>query len=611
MTDASGASGPRDRVLELLGTGRAACNGYDRSDLVPRLDAAQSLVIAPSARVVVCGDYKQGKSSLINALLGTPLCPVDDDVATAVPTSIFGTADEPRFGVVLASTEFDEQDARRAVQRHEAMAAVTQPVFEGRRVEAIEAWLPEAPSSLSFVDTPGTGGLSSPHAKATLASVTGAAATIFVSDASQEYTRPELEFLAECRARCSQVILVLTKIDLHPHWRTILDTNQAHLHNAGIDSPIVTVSAELHAESQRSQMVGLADESGIPALRDYLHRSVGNAAVIDAHRSAADEVRLVVEQLQAPFQHERQMLTDPARRQQALSELEAAETRASALRTAASRWQIMLNDGMSDLMSDIDHDFRGRMRSLAAEANALVEEGSPSDMWPELGPWLEQRVAESVLANFDLLNERADTLNRSVGSLFADDAGEVTADLDSIEAESAMGRLSALENPDFSGESKLTAGIAAARGGSSGVFMFNTVAGVALGASALTALPVVALTAVIAFVSGRGALRQGNERQLTQQRTAARTAIRAYTDDVSFRIAKELQAIMRQTQRSIRDHYAVRADELHKTALRSLEAARAATNQGEGSARVRDIDAELARLANLEAAVTAVRNELR
>ena len=39
-------------------------------------------------RVLVVGEFKQGKSQLVNALVNAPVCPVDDDIATAVPTVV-------------------------------------------------------------------------------------------------------------------------------------------------------------------------------------------------------------------------------------------------------------------------------------------------------------------------------------------------------------------------------------------------------------------------------------------------------------------------------------------------------------------------------------------
>ena len=49
------------------------------------------LIIAttrPETILVVVGEFKQGKSSIVNGLLGEQLCPVDDDIATAALTVV-------------------------------------------------------------------------------------------------------------------------------------------------------------------------------------------------------------------------------------------------------------------------------------------------------------------------------------------------------------------------------------------------------------------------------------------------------------------------------------------------------------------------------------------
>ncbi|MGH3703780.1 MAG: dynamin family protein, partial [Agromyces sp.] len=70
-----------------------------RADLARRIEQTQARLVDPDIRVIVVGEFKQGKSKLINALVNAPACPVDDDVATSVPTSV-GYADEPSAWVL-------------------------------------------------------------------------------------------------------------------------------------------------------------------------------------------------------------------------------------------------------------------------------------------------------------------------------------------------------------------------------------------------------------------------------------------------------------------------------------------------------------------------------
>ena len=43
---------------------------------------------SPQVRVVVVGPFNQGKSTLVNTIVGAPVCPVDDISMTAIPTII-------------------------------------------------------------------------------------------------------------------------------------------------------------------------------------------------------------------------------------------------------------------------------------------------------------------------------------------------------------------------------------------------------------------------------------------------------------------------------------------------------------------------------------------
>jgi ribosome biogenesis GTPase A len=73
------------RSLADLGAVRRMAEEARRPDLVIRLDQIRDRLTGEDVPVAVVGEFKQGKSTLINALLRTEVCPVDADVVTAVP----------------------------------------------------------------------------------------------------------------------------------------------------------------------------------------------------------------------------------------------------------------------------------------------------------------------------------------------------------------------------------------------------------------------------------------------------------------------------------------------------------------------------------------------
>src|SRR6187401_2057502 len=71
------------RVLRLLDAAALASDAMVHPALRRRCTAISVRLKRPGMVLAVTDEYKQGKSSLINGLLGRTICPVDDDIATS------------------------------------------------------------------------------------------------------------------------------------------------------------------------------------------------------------------------------------------------------------------------------------------------------------------------------------------------------------------------------------------------------------------------------------------------------------------------------------------------------------------------------------------------
>ena len=155
-----------------------------RPDLAERAAAAAARANRPSTIVCVVGEFKQGKSSLVNGLLGCELCPVDDDIATSTITLV-RHGDEP--GAVVKRRAGDE-----VVSESVPLEDLPQWASERgnpdnvRAVDRVEVATPSSvlKEGLVIVDTPGMGGLGAGHAAATLAFLPYADGLVLTSDAS-------------------------------------------------------------------------------------------------------------------------------------------------------------------------------------------------------------------------------------------------------------------------------------------------------------------------------------------------------------------------------------------------------------------------------------------
>ncbi|WP_232241260.1 hypothetical protein [Kutzneria sp. 744] len=258
------------------------------------------------------------------------------------------------------------------------------------------------------------GGLDSAHGASTMAVLPTADAVILVSDAAQEYTGPELDFLRQAMKMCPTVLCVLTKTDLYPQWRRIAELNRGHLAAADVDADLIPVSSTLRQHAIRAQDAQLNDESGFPELIHRLRHDILAQAAALADRSVANDVLSVTTQLSASMQAELAAYRDPNHAEDLIAELTRARGRVDALKERSARWQQTLNDGVSDLIADIDYDLRDRMRHLLREAEEELETVDPATVDEEFTLWLHQRGAAAASANFVWTHQRAQWLARQV-----------------------------------------------------------------------------------------------------------------------------------------------------------------------------------------------------
>jgi Dynamin family len=596
------------RALQLAQAAQRATDAYDRRDLGDRLTRASERLRRPDLHALVIGEFKKGKSTLVNAILNARLCPVSDEVATVVPT-IVRHGDEPAAEVVAQDDTTDTtattaatppvEPARWAIGLDEipAWASERGNADNARGIRAVEIRVPRQllRSGLALVDTPGVGGLQSVHGAATMAALGLAEVVIFVTDASQELSGVEVEVLRAAAARCPTVVCVLTKTDLYPAWRRIAELDQGHIAAAGLhDVRVLPVSSLLRQQALAANSKELNIESGYPALLTFLNESVVGRAQQVAVRTAVSDVTFVLDQLEATFSAERDVLVDPAGAQPVLDELERAKARAEQLRTRSARWQQTLGDGSQDLASEIDHDLRRRLRDVSLAAEEALDQHDPIDIWDDFSAWLRREAAATVADNAEVLRFSANALASRVAEHFALDEEALVHAVDIGEGPRVSGELDVELERTRAGNTAL----AAMRGSYGGILMFGMM-GQLIGLSLMNPL-----TAVIGIGLGRKALKEEKKRQLLQRRQQAKMAVRRYLDEVSFAVNKDSRDAIRHVQRDLRNEFTERAEQLQRSTREALGAAEAAARQTveQAGARLRQIETELGNLAKVRAA---------
>jgi len=160
--------------------------------------------------VVFLGQFKRGKSTLVNALLGQEILPTDVLPSTGVITVITFAA-HPKARVTFGTGE------ERLVPLEQLPEYITEEKNPENRKGVVSVTVgfpcPLTQAGANLVDTPGLGSVFHHSAAATKRFLPRVDVGVVVLGADPPLTQEELALLAQAKKRASHLVLVLNKAD--------------------------------------------------------------------------------------------------------------------------------------------------------------------------------------------------------------------------------------------------------------------------------------------------------------------------------------------------------------------------------------------------------------
>jgi GTP-binding protein EngB required for normal cell division len=248
-----------------------------RTTRIPKLESERF-------HLVVLGEFNHGKSTFVNALLGSDILPTGITPTTASINHVVW-AQQPTARVVLTTGESKYLDPAQLKEW------VTVAGGHASEVAYVEVGYPSEllTNHVVLVDTPGVNDLNEQRAEVTYGYVPRADAVVFLLDAGQALKDSEREFL---RSRVfetarERLIFILGKMDmLSPDERVaVLDYVKAGLAKMMPEPVVFPLSARDWAKSRDPA-------SGMPELMTYLERFLSrDRAQVILDNAAADAAR--------------------------------------------------------------------------------------------------------------------------------------------------------------------------------------------------------------------------------------------------------------------------------------------------------------------------------
>lgn len=279
-------------------------------------DAAERIAPRPF-RVAFVGEFKAGKSTLINALVGREALAVATRECTTVVTRVRSAPGAEGHAVARTASGAERpmslEAARDAVQRREQEA---DPLVEVELALPDITWLD---GDVELVDTPGTGAVGRVREQVTLGWLPNADAVVFVTRADQLLNTTEMAFLKEgvLSLDPAGLFIVINRKDQISTARDRAALEQRaveRLAHLGEPKVLWTSAADaMDAIDAIQEVYGdqapdpedVADweQSGVPELRDALRAYLANDRVADELARHRRTFTRLVEELEARLVH--------------------------------------------------------------------------------------------------------------------------------------------------------------------------------------------------------------------------------------------------------------------------------------------------------------------
>jgi GTPase SAR1 family protein len=403
-------------TVRLKGGAEVPTAGWRRQELARALSDAARLpgvdaeavawlnrkVADESFNLVVAGQFKRGKSSVINALLADCLLPVGVVPLTSVVTVVqSGPA-------VKGRVEF--LDGRSQELPREELANYVTEKGNPRNGKGVRQVMIEHPSAwladgVQLIDTPGIGSVYEHNSDVTQRYLPQADAVLLIASVDQPVSRAELDFLGRIRQYAGKIFCLLNKIDYLPpeELAEALTFSREAIRTAlGTGVPVFPVSARSALESRLAQRVTSAT-SGFPEFEQALERFVANEKRRVWIHSVARSLLRILAHARFAVELEAKVLSTPL--VQIEEKLAAFAAKKRELERALVEYQVLMESGARALINDqiepaLEEFKKGEQARICALVGEWFEESHALSA-KNLDRMLEARIREEIRSAYD------------------------------------------------------------------------------------------------------------------------------------------------------------------------------------------------------------------
>jgi len=382
----------------------------------------ESRLTSARFNLAVLGQFKRGKSTMLNALLGEDLLPTAVIPATTVPTFLSWGA-KRLVRVIFLDGHTEENSSENLLELSAFLARYVTEEGNPKNHLGVSRVDVAHPSPLLqrgvvLIDTPGIGSTLQHNTEATLNFLPQCDGALFLISADPPITQVEIEFLKAVHDRAARLFFIMNKIDYldEDERESAIEFFQAVLREQlplHIPVPVFPVSARQGLEAKLKGDDSSWTNSGMSNIESYLVKFLAEEKIQTLSQAIARKAAYILEDGLLRLRLKRRSLTlplDDLEQRLAVFNQKLEEVEHQRLLT-----QDVLKGDQKRLLEMLDHECTRTIHEAKSSLSQIIEETlATADDIKSIDVTARSRLAEAIPALFDkslsrvqqLLNQR-------------------------------------------------------------------------------------------------------------------------------------------------------------------------------------------------------------
>jgi len=353
--------------------------------------------------LVVVGQFKRGKTSFINALLGAEILPVAVVPLTSIVTIM-------TYGEALRIRVYFN-DGRVTEIRPESLPEYVTEKGNPKNMKDVKEVVITYPSSylkdgVRLIDTPGVGSIYQHNTDVAYQYLPKSDAALFLLSVDQPVSKAELDFLKDVKEYSNRIFFLLNKAD----YLTEKDLNESIEFSKnvikeamGIDVKIFPVSARLALEGKKTGSEELLMKSRLPQFSEVLNRFLMEEKGKILILSVTNNLLRLLSQARFELELELRSLTAPL--EELMTKIKTFEDKKGEVLLEKNDFELLLEGETKKLLRNIlDEDLERFKKELVPQVSGNLEKffnENRSLSLKELHKAMEQQVIREVKEAFN------------------------------------------------------------------------------------------------------------------------------------------------------------------------------------------------------------------